>query len=154
VTDTTNNLIHRLAKAHRVAENPRPRRREYVMETTTRLVALEKGRDIATPSMGVELRLKNTVVQKTVVLGRFESPEQAVLFGLTGQLRYGRIPYTEILELAAKGHAGFFRRQLNDTEIQHLLSVNSLTFAINRTTNHVSIGRVDDEFAIEVEVVA
>jgi hypothetical protein len=80
------------------------------------------------------------------VLGRFESAEQAVLFGWTGVLRTGDVSVADILAVAPR--AGFFRR-LNESQILHLLATGRVVFAINREEHTLVLSEIlNDVFAV------
>jgi hypothetical protein len=113
------------------------------MSTSTRLNAqAHHGRKVIVPAIAWEMAMTNLILNVVTTLGRFESPEQAILFGMTGTIRFGKIHHADILDCVS--HAGFFRR-LDATEISHLLSTRSLTFDINRESHRLSIVRIGGE---------
>ena len=135
-----------------------PRRSHYSMSTSMRINAinnaLDKGRTLNVhariPVMDTGLAIKNCLVNLRTVLGLFESPEQAVLFAITGLVRTGAITLEDILTVGPS-RSGFFRR-LNETQIAHLLSAKRLLFDLDRTAHEISIFTVsDDGFEVEIE---
>lgn len=145
-------LSQALSKRLKAESAPAPRRAVYTMSTETRVYGIETGERVRVPKMTAVLASTNLVVGVRQVLGHFESAEQAILFGVTGGIRYGAITLNEILTFRSQCRSGFFR-QLNEAEIEHLLSAHRLVYQMNREKFEITISRVerDGEFEVEVE---
>jgi len=128
---------------------PRPtRKRWYTMPAALRIAALERDRNVLVPKMGTGFSVTNFVGTR-IELGRFASPEQAILFAVTGVIRWDDITLTEILK--APSRAGYFR-WLNEAQIEHLLSARRLTFEDNRKQRTISLYQVEASDGFEVEI--
>lgn len=119
------------------------------LTTSTRINAINHGRKVAVPMIDWEMSCENLVLHVITVLGRFETPQQALLFGMTGVLRFGKITIADIIE--CEGRGGFFRR-LDSTELSHLLSSRSLVLDINREKHRIILTHIGQDFDIEVIV--
>lgn len=118
------------------------RRTAYEMSGDVRMGLILKGK-LPVPTCEVGLRITNVVIGNRVMLGRFASPEQAVMFGWCGLLKHGKVTRDEILKLGA-GRSGMMGlRHLNETQIIHLLSARSLITVWNQSKHEVSLYDID-----------
>lgn len=136
-------------RQEKIAAPVTPRRSSYIMPTNIRIGLLEKGKHAPVVRIDTGLAVMNMVIRKRIVLGAFESPEQAVLFGVSGLIRYGTITLEDILKVRSR--AGFFRK-FDETQIAQLLNAKRLVYNVNRTNHEVSIFSIEDNgFECEIE---
>jgi hypothetical protein len=141
-------MAHNLSVV-RERQRPAQVRQPYSMSTATRINAVaHHNRKVEVPSIVWQMAMMHLALNSVTVLGRFESPTQAILFGMTGVIRFGQITPADIL--SCESRAGFFRR-LGETEISHLLTSHSLMLDINREAHRLSLARIEDDFEVEVE---
>lgn len=135
-------------KRHAKAEAPT--RRVVTMKTNQRLGLIVKGNSTRTdliPKIEIGLAVMSLASRTRVVLGIFESPEQAVLFGRTGQVLYGRVTLADIMA-EENPRSGFFRH-LNEQHVTCLLESQLLKTDINRTLYQISLFSLG--WSVEVE---
>lgn len=123
----------------------------YSRNASSRMGAIDAGTLDPMPVL-IALSLANTIGGARILLGQFESPEQAVLFGWSGVLKTGKITRTDILKIGA-GKSGFAcMRQCNETHIDHLLATRRLVTSWNQTKHELTLHEVDPSgFELEVE---
>jgi hypothetical protein len=140
-------------KRHAKAMAP-TRRVVSTMKTNQRLGLIVKGNSTRTdliPKIEVGLAVMSLASRTRVVLGIFESPEQAVLFGRTGQVLYGRVTLADIMA-EENPRSGFFRH-LNEQHVTCLLESQLLKTDINRTLYQISIFSLGWSVEVEAPVV-
>ena len=145
--------LKRVAALEKPKQITAPRRHSYGITARQRIMKIEAGMSITIPKIMTALASTNVVVGVRHVLGMFESSEQAVLFAVTGTLRYGAVTLDEILKLKSVSRSGFFR--LNETEVEHLLTAHRLIYHSNREKHEISlyqIERDDSGSGFEVEI--
>lgn len=146
-------LSHALSATLAKEAPPGPKRRMYEMSTSTRITALVNGKAVTVPHCLTVLRLSNLVVPHVAELGRFAFPNQAILFAVTGVLKWGDISLNDILQ--AKSRAGFVKQfgGLNEAQIVHLVNSHRVRVDLNRAAHELVIARLeqDDDFELLVE---
>ena len=137
-------------KRHAKATASTPTTAVWPLRTNQRLGLLVKGNSTRTdllPKIEVGLAVVSVATRIRVVLGIFESPEQAVLFGRTGRVLYGRVSLADIMA-EENPRSGFFRH-LNEQHVTCLLESRMLKTDINRTLFQISL--FDLGWSVEVE---